>query len=69
MEIQAIKQPRLLSLLLMPTLLGICTLAMALLAPAALAATDKITSSTALVLNTPSQPIQKPHCWTWAYPP
>ena len=52
MAIQAIKQPRLLSVLL-----GICTLTMALIAPVALAATDKITSSTALVLSTPSQPI------------
>ena len=57
MDIQAIKQPRLLPELFLPVLLVICTLAMALLAPAALAATDKITSSTALVLNTPNQPI------------
>ena len=57
MDIQAIKQPRLLPELFSPVLLVICTLAMALLAPAALAATDKITSSTALVLNTPNQPI------------
>mgnify|MGYP001065783218 FL=1 len=57
MDIQAIKQPRLLPELFLPVLLVICTLAMALLAPAALAATDKITSSTALVLSTPNQPI------------
>jgi hypothetical protein len=64
MEIQAIKQPRLssaqfLSVLSLPQLLLLVLLVISMLAmaPAALAATDKITSSTALVLKTPSQPI------------
>lgn len=64
MEIQAIKQPRLssarfLSVLSLPQLLLLVLLVISTLsmAPAALAATDKITSSTALVLKTPSQPI------------
>lgn len=64
MEIQAIKQPRLssarfLSVLSLPQLLLLVLLVISMLsmAPAALAATDKITSSTALVLKTPSKPI------------
>ena len=64
MEIQAIKQPRLssarfLSVLSLPQLLLLVLLVISMLAmaPAALAATDKITSSTALVLTTPSQPM------------
>ena len=64
MEIQAKKQPRLssaqiLSVLSLPQLLLVVLLVISMLAmaPAALAATDKITSSTALVLKTPSQPI------------